>query len=106
MAAYLSTPVDSAQLMDGFFFFFFYHREFFCYSRARIDTEYFFHVSTLLYFFNTLILRLRSAEIYRLVRCHVTKILVSVVLFMAMMGLFPLLDELLCTRLSNITFGF
>ena len=69
---------------------FFYHRECFSYSRARIVTEYFFHESTLWYFFNTLTLHVRNAQTYRLVRCHVTKILVSVVLFMAMRGLFPL----------------
>ena len=108
MAAYLySLAFDSCRLGPAHGLpFFFFTEDFFCYSRARIDTEYFFHESTLLYFFNTLMLRVRNAEIYRLVRCHVTKILVSVVLFMAMMGLFPLLDELLCTRLSNITFGF
>ena len=58
-----STPVDSAQLMDCPFF---YHREFFSYLRARIVTEYFFHESTLLYFFNTLILRVRNAQTDRL----------------------------------------
>ena len=90
MAAYLySLAFDSCRLGPAHGLLFFFPQRIFCYSRARIDTEYFFHESTLLYFFNTRRLRVRNAEIFRLVRCHVTKILVSVVLFMAMRGLFP-----------------
>ena len=77
-----STPVDSAQLMDCFFVF---------PTRVpELTLNISFMKAPCCIFFNTLILRVRNAEIYRLVRCHVTKILVSVVLFMAMRGLFPL----------------
>ena len=54
MAAYLySLAFDSCRLGPAHGLLFFFTEDFFCYSRARIDTEYFFHESTLLYFFLT-----------------------------------------------------
>ena len=42
MAAYLSTPVDSAQLMDGFFFFFFTTENFFATRAPELTLSIFF----------------------------------------------------------------
>ena len=98
-----STPVDSAQLMDCFFFF---PQRIFCYSRARIDTEYFFHESTLLYSFNTLYIacaKRRNLQT-RSMSCNQNSRFGSLVY--GYEGSVSLLDELLCTRLSHITFGF
>ena len=91
MAAYLySLAFDSCRLGPAHGLpFFFSQRIFFATRAPELTLNISFMKAPCCIFFNTLILRVRNAEIYRLVRCHVTKILVSVVLFMAMRGLFP-----------------
>ena len=106
MAAYLySLAFDSCRLGPAHGLLFFFTEDFFCYSRARIDTEYFFHESTLLYFFNTLMLRAKRRNLQtRSMSCNQNSRFGCVVY--GYEGSVSLLDEMLCTRLSHVTFGF
>ena len=69
-----------------------------------MDSEYFFHEGTLLYFFNTFILRVIKADSF--MSCKQNARFGCVALSVVMKGLFPLFYQVSCCVDDSVTFDF